>query len=233
LGPGISEGSQTQQRVVTSISKVGLQNKPLVTSGITSKSVQLATSNSSSICGSQTQIQQSQNQASVVQKPTVVQQQVPSSSTTFIQQQSVQQVPHNHGTVAVPTQPQTVIGSAASSSSNTVPLVEVKKEIGLEDVLSAAGTVSQLQTDTKDFLTTKEELMDGAIDDKTGKLHLCHDFLKYIISSLFLIFIYIYVFIIIFVRKKCILFFFTYIQVIHFLFYVLYKIKLYYKVFKY
>lgn len=172
LGTGISEGSQTQQRVAVSISKVGLQNKPLVTSGIASKTVQLATNNSSNVSGPQTQVQE--NQAAVAQKPTVVVQpivqQVPSSSATSVQQQPVQQqVPHNHGAVAVPSQP--VIGSAAPSGSNTVPLVEVKKEIGLEDVLSAGTTsASQLQTDTKDFLTTtKEELMDSAMDDKTGK----------------------------------------------------------------
>lgn len=172
LGTSISEGHQTQQRVAVSISKVGLQNKPLVTSGIVSKSVQLATSNSSNVSGPQ--VQQSQNQTAIAQKPNavvvpVVQQQVPSSSATSVQQQSVQQqVPHNHGAVAVP--PQIVIGSAAPPGSNTVPLVEVKKEIGFEDVLSTANTsANQLQTDTKDFLTTKEELIDGAIDDKTGK----------------------------------------------------------------
>lgn len=168
LGTGVGEELQTQQRVAVSISKVSLQNKPLVTSGIASKSVQLVTSNSSNVSGSQTQVQQSQNQAPVAQKPTVVQ--VSSSSTTSVQQQPVQQqVPHSHGVVAGP--PQAVMGPAAPSGSNTVPLVEVKKEIGLEDVLSAAGTtsVSQLPADTKDFLTTKEELIDGAMDDKTGK----------------------------------------------------------------
>lgn len=170
LSTGISgEGLQTQQRIT--VSKHALQNKPVATSGIASKSVQLATSNSNNVSGSQIQVQtQSQNQAPVVQKPTVVQQQVPSSSTTSVQQQSIQQqVPHSHGTVAVPSQ--TIMGSVTPSGSNTVPLVEIKKEIGLEDVLSTVATTSasQLQTDTKDFLTTKEELIDGAIDDKTGK----------------------------------------------------------------
>jgi len=173
LSTGMSgEGLQTQQRVT--VSKHVLQNKPVATSGIASKSVQLATSNSNNVSGSQIQVQtQSQNQTPVVQKPTAAQQQVPSSSTSVQQQSVQQQVPHNHGTVAVP--PQTVMGSVTPSGSNTVPLVEIKKEIGLEDVLSTVATTSasQLQTDTKEFLTTKEELIDGAMDDKTGKQYLC------------------------------------------------------------
>ncbi|XP_029659206.1 histone-lysine N-methyltransferase trr, partial [Formica exsecta] len=106
-----------------------------------------------------------QNQIQVAQKP-IVSQQV-SSSTSSVHQQSVQQVPHSHGTIAG--LPQGVTGPTAPSSSNIVPLVEVKKELGLEEVLTATGTTptSHLQTDTKDFLTAKEELIDSAIDDKT------------------------------------------------------------------
>lgn len=166
-GIGIDEEPQTQQRIAVSISKVNLQSKPLMTSEITSKNVQpttLITNNSSNISGSQ--IQQVQNQIQVAQKPIAAQQ--VSSSISSVHQQSVQQVPHSHGTIAGP---QAVTGSIAPSSSNIVPLIEVKKELGLEEVLTTTGTTStnHLQTDTKDFLTAKEELIDSAIDDKTGK----------------------------------------------------------------
>jgi hypothetical protein len=52
-----------------------------------------------------------------------------------------------------------------TTAQHTVPLTEVKKEI-FDDVLSSGNSI-QL-TDTKDFLSAKEELVDGAIDDKTG-----------------------------------------------------------------
>ncbi|XP_011303059.1 histone-lysine N-methyltransferase 2C isoform X3 [Fopius arisanus] len=48
-------------------------------------------------------------------------------------------------------------------AQHTVPLVEVKKEI-LDEVLS--GSTPGHNSDTKDFLTAKEEIMDGTIDDK-------------------------------------------------------------------
>ncbi|KAI4497783.1 hypothetical protein M0802_007109 [Mischocyttarus mexicanus] len=54
--------------------------------------------------------------------------------------------------------------SQGANAQHSVPLVEVKKEI-LDEVLSS-GTPTQL-TDTKDFLTAKEELMDCSMDDKT------------------------------------------------------------------
>lgn len=166
-GTSIDEEPQTPQRVAVSISKVNLQSKPLMASGMTSKNVQPLTNNSSNIPGPQTQVQQVQNQIQVAQKP-IVSQQV-SSSTSSVHQQSVQQVPHSHGTIAG--LPQGVTGPTAPSSSNIVPLVEVKKELGLEEVLTTTGTTptSHLQTDTKDFLTAKEELIDSAIDDKTGE----------------------------------------------------------------
>lgn len=163
-GIGIDKEPQTQQRIAVSISKVNLLGKPLMTSEVTSKNVQPLTNNSSNISGSQ--IQQVQNQIQVAQKPIVAQQ--VSSSISSVHQQSVQQVPHSHGTI---TGPQAVTGSIAPSSSNIVPLIEVKKELGLEEVLTTTGTTptNHLQTDTKDFLTAKEELIDSAIDDKTGK----------------------------------------------------------------
>lgn len=164
----IDEESQTQQRVAVSVSKVNLQTKPLVTSAMTSKNVQPLTNNSSNISGPQTQVQQVQNQIQVAQKPIVAQQ--VSSSTSSVHQQSVQQVPHSHGNIAGLSQG--VTGpTAPTSSSNIVPLVEVKKELGLEEVLTATSTTStsHLQTDTKDFLTAKEEFIDSAIDDKTGE----------------------------------------------------------------
>ncbi|XP_063990116.1 histone-lysine N-methyltransferase 2C-like isoform X3 [Diachasmimorpha longicaudata] len=49
-------------------------------------------------------------------------------------------------------------------AQHTVPLVEVKKEI-LDEVLSGNPPVQN--SDAKDFLTAKEEIMDGTIDDKT------------------------------------------------------------------
>lgn len=160
---GIDKEPQAQQRIAVSIAKVNLLGKPPVTSEVTPKNVQPLTNNSSNISGSQ--IQQAQNQIQVAQKP-IVAQQVSSSISSV--HQSVQQVPHS-GTIAGP---QAVTGSIAPSSSNIVPLIEVKKELGLEEVLTTPGTTpaSHLQqTDTKDFLTAKEELIDSAIDDKTGK----------------------------------------------------------------
>lgn len=163
-GTGISEGSPTPQRVA-------VQSKSLVTTGMASKTMPLPTNNSSNI--SQTQIEQPQVQ--ITQKPIVAQKPISSSlsssssssSTSSVQQQSVQQVPHSQGPIAGP--PQTITVPAVPSGSNAVPLVEVKKEVGLEEVLSATTPTSQLQTDTKDFLTAKEELMDSAMDDKTGE----------------------------------------------------------------
>jgi len=175
---GVSEPSQPQQRIAVPISRVNSQNKSLITPGIASKNVQPPANNTNNIPGPQIQVQQTQNQIQVAQKPVVIPQQISScttsssSSTPSVQQQSVQQVPHNHGTITGQSQTGSAgAGSAAPPTPNTVPLVEVKKEVGLEEVLSVGTTnqpTSQLQADTKDFLTAKEELIDGALDDKIG-----------------------------------------------------------------
>lgn len=180
-GTGVDEEPQAQQRVASSIPKANLQSKPLVTSGITSKNVQPPITNnsinSSNVSGPQTpqQSQQVQSQIPVSQKPIVTQQ--VSSSTSSVHQQSVQQVPqHSHGTIAGLPQATVTSPATAPSGSKIVPLVEVKKELGLEEVLTVTtgttGTTNHLQTDTKDFLTAKEELVDSAIDDKTGEYNI-------------------------------------------------------------
>jgi len=173
---GVTEASQPQQRIAVPISRVNSQNKSLMTPGIASKSVQSPANNTNNIPGPQIQqVQQTQNQIQITQKPIMIPQQISScttssSSTPSVQQQSVQQVPHNHGTITGQSQTGSAgAGSVVPPTPNTVPLVEVKKEVGLEEVLSVGTTpTSQLQADTKDFLTAKEELIDGALDDKIG-----------------------------------------------------------------
>lgn len=173
VGNTTKEGSQIQQRVTVPISKTPMQQK----SPATSKSIPLpASSNANSVSGIQAPRPQPQSnlQSSLqaVQKPVTAQQQVSSapsfSSNVNIQQQPVQQVPHSlaHGVAG----PQTT--TVAPQSLAVVPIVEVKKETGLDEVVLAQGAsteTSHLQTDTKDFLATKEELMDGTMDDKTGE----------------------------------------------------------------
>lgn len=155
--------------MAVAVSRLPVQQKP---SAIL-KSVLPPVSNSSNISETQPSTPQDQNTSQVPQKPVVTQQQVSttssSSSNVIIQQQSVQQVPHNlaHGVA----EPQAM--AVAPSGPATVPLVEVKKEVGFDEVVlatqSAPTGATHLQTDTKDFLAAKEELMDGTIDDKTGK----------------------------------------------------------------
>ena len=107
----------------------------------------------------------------VVQQSTIVKPVTPMVVDSAI---STQQ-PQITGTVQ-PTVPQMMIAQAGHHHSqlpqstlapNTVPLTEVKKEFH-DDILSGGvNSVPQLG-DTKDFLPTKEELLDGSIDDKTG-----------------------------------------------------------------
>lgn len=149
------------------------QQKPPVAS----KSIPLPASNASSLSVSQTPGPQPPSTLQVTQKSVVSQQQTSSASSSSpnvtIKQQPIQQVPHSlpHGHVSI-SSPATAV--APSGPAAATPLVEVKKEAGLDEVIlpaqAAPTSASHLHTDTKDFLaSTKEELMDGTMDDKTGE----------------------------------------------------------------
>lgn len=172
------ESPPVQQRVAVPVSRVPTtQPKPPVVS----KSIPPPASNASNLPGVQTPGPQPPSALQVVQKqPVVCQQQVSSASSSSpnvtIKQQPVQQVPHSlaHSHTSIPSPATTV---APSGPAITAPLVEVKKEAGLDEVAlpaQAAPTgASHLQTDTKEFLATaKEELIDGTIEDKTGEFSL-------------------------------------------------------------
>ena len=160
-----------QQCVVSTpitVSRVVPQTKPVITT-VAGKSVQSTTQVSSTVQTTQqplttvTSVQQPQ------QTQAQTQPQIPVTPKPIV---STQQQPPHVNTIP-PSVPHTVshtVGHQAQASQganaqHTVPLVEVKKEV-LDDVL-CSGTPTQL-TDTKDFLTAKEELIDGSIDDKTG-----------------------------------------------------------------
>lgn len=152
------------------VSRVVSQTKPVITT-VTSKSIQSTTQVSSTIQVTQ----QSLTTITTVQPPSSQQTQAQTQSQIPVTPKSIistQQQPPHVNTIP-PSVPHTVshtVGHQAQASQganaqHTVPLVEVKKEV-LDEVLSS-GTPTQL-TDTKDFVTAKEELIDGSIDDKTG-----------------------------------------------------------------
>lgn len=163
-----------QQRMAVPVPRVPTSlQKP----SIASKSIPPPTSNTSSLPVVQTSGPQPSTTLPVTQKPTVSQQQASSISSSSpnvtIKQQSIQQVPHSlpHSHVSI-SSPATAV--APSGPAATTPLMEIKKEAGLDEVAlpaqAAPTSASHLHTDTKDFLTsTKEELMDGTMDDKTGE----------------------------------------------------------------
>ena len=152
------------------VSRAVSQTKPVITT-VTSKNIQSTTQVSSTIQVTQ----QSLTTITTVQPPSSqqtqaqTQPQIPVTPKSII---STQQQPPHVNTIP-PSVPHTVShtvshqaqASQGANAQHTVPLVEVKKEV-LDEVLSS-GTPTQL-TDTKDFVTAKEELIDGSIDDKTG-----------------------------------------------------------------
>lgn len=151
------------------VSRAVSQTKPVITT-VTSKNIQSTTQVSSTIQVTQ----QSLTTITTVQPPSSqqtqaqTQPQIPVTPKSII---STQQQPPHVNTIP-PSVPHTVShtvshqaqASQGANAQHTVPLVEVKKEV-LDEVLSS-GTPTQL-TDTKDFVTAKEELIDGSIDDKT------------------------------------------------------------------
>lgn len=171
------ESPPIPQRVAVPVSRApATQQKPPVAS----KSIPPPVSSASSLPGAQTPGSQPPSTLQVAQKPVVPQQQASSapspSPNVTIKQQPVQQVPHSlaHGPASIPLP---VTSVAPSGPAAAPPLVEVKKEAGLDEVIlpaqpAQATGASYLQTDTKDFLATaKEEIMDGTIDDKTGEFY--------------------------------------------------------------
>lgn len=146
------------------VSRVVSQTKPVITT-VAGKNIQSATQQVSSaiqvaqalttVTTTQPQAQQPQPQIPVTPK-SIVSAQQPSPHVNTIPPSVPHTVSHTVGHQAQ--------ASQGANTQHTVPLVEVKKEV-LDEVLSS-GTPTQL-TDTKDFLTAKEELIDGSIDDKT------------------------------------------------------------------
>ncbi|XP_024945171.1 histone-lysine N-methyltransferase 2C isoform X3 [Cephus cinctus] len=161
--PPVISTAQVQQRVSTpmSISRITTQSTSVISSisanGIQPSSqasnVGQVSQQAASLPTTQAPISQSQLQQPTAQKPHSTEQ---PSHVNVIQPPVPHTVPH-------PTGHQAQLPQGAMTQ-HTVPLVEVKKEI-LDEVLSG-GTPTQLG-DTKDFLTAKEELIDGSIDDKT------------------------------------------------------------------
>lgn len=169
----ISNSVPVQQQCVPApmaVSRAMPQTKPVMTT-VAGKNIQPATqqvSNTVPVTQILTSVTTAQPQTQPQPQP-AQQPQIPLTPKSIVPTQ--QQSPHVN--TIPPSVPHTVshtVGHQAQASQganaqHTVPLVEVKKEV-LDEVLSS-GTPTQL-TDTKDFLTAKEELIDGSIDDKTG-----------------------------------------------------------------